>query len=142
MWRRLLIRHAGWKLASAALAALLWYTANYGLEHGELGPESQRQFQDLPVTILTRPGEQRRFKVTPESVSVAIRGPREQVELLTSEEAVVYVDARGIRDARDVRRPVRVILPPRMRLLWSAPNEVSLETITEADAETQATGGD
>ena len=70
-----------------------------------------RQLFRLPVRVLTKPGDERIFKVDPEEVSVSITGEAAVLRDLPSKNISVYVDVANIRSARETNQQVKVDVP-------------------------------
>ncbi len=128
-------RNLGWKLGSIGLAVLVWFTASYGLERGELTPGGRRTFRNLPVTVMTDANQQRDYVIDPSVVDANFRGDRSLLETLRPSDISVFVNLTGIADAEDFRRRVEIHAPAGVILGWVVPNEVSVrdETLPDPD---------
>ena len=115
---RALILHNFWlKLFSLLLATLIWFAIHFWIEGGNRQPQNPitnpitRQLFRLPVRVLTKPGDERIFKVEPQEVSVSITGEAAVLRDLSSKSISVYVDVANIRSARETNQQVKVDVP-------------------------------
>jgi len=65
----------------------------------------------MPVRVLTKPGDERVFKVEPAEVAVSITGEAAVMRDITSKNISVYVDVASIRSSRETNQQVRVDVP-------------------------------
>jgi hypothetical protein len=126
MFKHLFTRNLGWKVSSIGLAALVWFTASYGLERSGLTPGTRRTFTNLPVTVMTDANRQRDYIIEPAVVRATFRGDQALLEGLQPSEITVFVNLTGIADAKSFRRRVDVHAPAGVTLAWVVPSEVNV----------------
>ena len=123
---RALILHNFWlKLFSLLLATLIWFAIHFWIEGGNRQPQNsitnpiaRHQFR-LPVRVLTKPGDERVFRVDPEQVSVFVTGEAAILRDFSSQNISVYVDVANIRSSRETNQQVKV----------DVPKEISVEVV-------------
>ncbi|MEO5802344.1 MAG: hypothetical protein ABIR24_02355, partial [Verrucomicrobiota bacterium] len=115
---RSFILHNFWlKLFSLLLATLIWFAIHFWIEGGNRPPANPitnpitRQLFRMPVRVLTKPGDDRVFKVDPEEISVFVTGEAAVLRDLTPKNISVYVDVAIIRSARETNQQVKVDVP-------------------------------
>lgn len=128
--RPLFVENLSWKLLSVALAVLIWSGARLFM-HDEirpivrpLQPLATRDFLDIPVRILTPPGDPTVWQVKPSVVMVRAGAELGLLERLTDLDPVVYVQPAVDRLATPSTNRVEVRLPPAVRLLSVIPERV------------------
>lgn len=82
----------------------------------------QRAFENIPIAVLGASPEIE-VEVSPDSVSIEIEGPREDIAALAASDVAVVVDITGLDVGVHQLRP-RVILPPRTRYSEQPPQVV------------------
>lgn len=132
---RAFIQHNFWlKLFSLLLATLIWFAIHFWVESGNRQPANPitnpiaRQLFRLPVNVLTKPGDDRVFKVDPKEISVSITGEAAVVRDVTSKNIFVYVDVANIRSARETNQQVKVDVPKEI-IAEVVPRTVNVEIV-------------
>jgi len=118
MWLREFIQHNLWlKIFAFALAVLTWSTLRYmakdavGIQSGysRLG---QAEFSRLRVTTLATFDDSHAFQIEPSEVTVTVSGRGADLDKLSAQDILVFVNLAGIREARDLVRQIKVHCPP------------------------------
>ena|SRR5687768_10384872 len=134
---RTFIQHNFWlKLFSLLLATLIWFAIqHFWIESGNRQPSNPitnpiaRQLFRLPVRVLTKPGDDRVFKVDPKEVSVSITGEAAVLREVTPRNIFVYVDVGNIRSARETNQQVKVDVPKEI-MAEVVPRTVNVEQVS------------
>jgi hypothetical protein len=58
----------------------------------------------------------------PEFIDLMIEGPKDNIEVLTPENIIAFVDITNIKETGNYFLPVKVILPNYLRLVFKAPD--------------------
>lgn len=123
-----LSNNLGWKIASVALAAVVWFAADYAMRRtigpSDAGPRGRRTFKNLPITIMTAANEPRHFVVQPSEVSLTLRGEEALLESLQPTDLSAFVNLTGITEARELRKTIEVHLPPGVTISMLMPADV------------------
>src|SRR3954470_4632705 len=116
--RDLFTKDLGWKLASVALAVVIWVTV-YRYRQGafEGGTPRENTYGDLPVVVFSAAADARAFRIAPDTVSVKVRGSDDVMNVLQGNQIRPFVDLTGIESAKDFRLPVNVSLPKGVTLV-------------------------
>jgi YbbR domain-containing protein len=133
-WRDFFVTNRWQKLFSLVLATLIWLTVRSGIELAplieDLGHDA-RQFERLPITVLTSATDLGHYRVEPERVTVVLRGDRlllEQVQAAQLEVYVNLVEATGKLGTR----PVHVYAPSGTEVVTVQPREVLVERLPDS----------
>ena len=137
MSTREFFRHNRWqKLLSLLLAILIWFTVRQGLERGggpPVVPEGNtRTFEHLPIRILTPASQLEHFQVSPAEVTVVLRGRRDALNRLRTQDVEVYVNLTDSSATNGLHRPVHVNAPG-SQLGSVSPQEVLIERVSSSE---------
>lgn len=133
--RPLLFDNFSWKLLSLALAILIWSGARIFMGDESqplvrpLQPVLARDFPNIPVRVLTPPGDATVWQVRPSLVHVRAGAEIGLVERLTQSDPIVYVQPPVDRPERPSTNRVEVRLPPAVRLLSVLPERVVVSAV-------------
>jgi YbbR domain-containing protein len=132
---RAFISHNFWlKLFSLLLATLIWFAIHFWIEGGNRQPTNPitnpitRQLFRLPVRVMTKPGENRTFRVDPPEVAVSVTGEAAVMRDFTAKSISVYVDVANIRSARETNQQVKVDVPEELTV-DVVPRTVNVEQV-------------
>jgi hypothetical protein len=126
MLRELLLRNLGWKMLSLGLAVAIWLTVKTAInERG--GAQSVRTFSDIPAQIVSGTTDVRAFRVTPDVVSVTVRGRPEVIGVLSEREIHAFVDTTSTDISQNFTRRVEVATPIGITIVRVDPVEVAVE---------------
>jgi YbbR domain-containing protein len=106
----------------------LSYTAS--LVHAEIRleePEQTRVFRRVPVVVRNSP---HRTRVSPEAVSITLRGPKSTTEALELDHGAVYIDAAGLEPGKHALAP-SVDLPAEVELVKLEPVALIVSVLHE-----------
>lgn len=118
------LNNLGLKILSLCLAAMLWLFVNAELN-------SKYKFERKPVDhikiSILRQGQKviigdYDVSLEPEFVDLIIEGPKDNIEILITENIIAFVDITSIKEAGNYFLPVKVILPNYLRLAFKAPD--------------------
>ncbi len=134
---RAFIQHNFWlKLFSLLLATLIWFAINFGIERIEnelqlpqnpITNPATKENLNIPVRVLTRPGDPRIFKVEPEEVIVSITGEAAILKNVSSKTIAVFVDLTNVRSQRETNQQVRLDIPVGVTVINVSPRAVNVE---------------
>lgn len=134
--RALILHHFWLKLFSLLLATLIWFAIHFWIEGGNRPPRNPitnsigRQLFRMPVRVLTKPGDDRIFKVEPKEVSVSVTGEAAVMRDLTSKDIFVYVDVANIRSTRETNQQIKLDIPKEVTLINVVPRTVNVEQVS------------
>lgn len=100
-----------------------WVSVEFFLEERN-GMES---FDKIPVRILCTPGERRNINVSPQTVSLTVRGPKQRIEQMRKENVFAYVTCSDLTESTAYDLPVMVDLPSGLQLVKTDPSIVHIE---------------
>lgn len=137
-----LILNKNWlKVASLALAALIWFAINTNLSHSEmrlsqnpLRLTDQRDFR-APVMVMTSATNRRLFQIEPLEVRVTVSGDPGIVDKLTPDEIRVLVNLVDVADVQGTFR-LEAKVPPEInpREVVISPDSVQVKTYADPAA--------
>ena len=81
---------------------------------------AEKNFQDVPVKLLSRSGIGGQMTLTPSVISFVLRGSKSQLGTLVPEKLLAFADASSL-GAGEHDIPVQLILPPEVSLKDDAP---------------------
>jgi YbbR-like protein len=138
--RNFILHNFGWKLLSLLLAGLAWLTIETNFQRDEIKKQdsrispvitvSQRNFPAVPLALLTPAGGTNRFKVSPLTVSVELRGGAEDLSRLELADIEALVDVANVTDEMKVTRKIRVNVPRDFEVVSIDPRDAVVERIT------------
>lgn len=133
---RAFIQHNFWlKLFSLLLATLIWFAINFGIQNEMQLPQNPitnpatKENLNIPVRVLTRPGDPRVFKVEPEEVTVSITGEAAILQAVNSKTISVFVDLTNVRSQRETNQQVRLNIPEGVIVINVSPRAVNVEEV-------------
>jgi len=128
--------HNFWlKIFSLGLATIIWFAVHSGIT-GDLAltnPNASRLFRaglDLPVSIITQPGDARVFKISPKHTTATIVGEEPIVRRMTGKEIKVYVDLTEIKARGQTNGELHVDVPKDVTVTGLEPAAVKIEQIS------------
>lgn len=124
--RDLFTKDLGWKLASVALAIVIWVTVYHYETPTEHGTMVDNTYGDLPVLIFSATGDPRSYQIAPDTVSVKVSGPEKLMNQLQGSQIRPFVDLTGAESAKGFRLPVNVALPKGVILVDVDPSWVGV----------------
>lgn len=105
------------------LAEPNWVTVEFFME----ARNSVETFEKIPVRTLCAPGEKRRIKVQPETISITVQGKPQRIEQLRTADIFAYVDCHDLTESTVYDLPVVVNLPSGLQLVKTSPAVVHVE---------------
>jgi len=87
------------------------------------------KLEDVRIRVLQAPGTIRPVEVKPSHVSLTLLGRADALESLTSQDVHVYVEATTLLPGTPTELPLRVHLPPKVRLDTITPDVVTVSTM-------------
>jgi hypothetical protein len=93
-WRDYILEHRWQKLFALGLAVLIWFTvrSTEGLKIVDDASDGIRQFDNVPIVVLTSAADLGRYEVTPSRVRVELRGSPEGLRDLSPTMIEAYVN--------------------------------------------------
>ncbi|MEW6262056.1 MAG: CdaR family protein [Thermodesulfobacteriota bacterium] len=86
-----------------------------------------REFKEVPVEVMQAPGEGRDYRVTPQTVTLVVRGPVNSMSaLVTGAEMKVRVNLAGLEPGQYERMPI-VALPSNMEVVKIEPRVLTVK---------------
>lgn len=136
VFRELIQRNFWLKLFSFALATLIWVAIKFGIVRGDrsfaetsvVNPVSRGV--DIPVYVLTLPGDARVFKIMPNMVNVTLMGEAALLRELPQKDLRAYVDMTEIRRNENSTEKVRLHIPGGLTVTHIAPLAVAVEQVS------------
>jgi hypothetical protein len=128
--------HNFWlKIFSLGLAMMIWATVHIGITRdlALTNPSVTHPFRTgikLPVSIITRPGDARVFKVSPKEITAKIDGEEPIIRRMTGKEIKVYVDLSDVKSKGMTNGELRADAPKDVTVLELNPAAVSIEQIS------------
>jgi YbbR domain-containing protein len=118
------LNNLGLKILALCLAAMLWLFVN-----AELTSKYKlvrKSVDHIKISIL-RQGQKMVIgdydvSLDPEFIDLMIEGPKDNIEVLTPENIIAFVDITNIKETGNYFLPVKVILPNYLRLVFKAPD--------------------
>ena len=134
-WRAFIRENRWQKLFSVGLAVLIWFTvrSTEGLRVGGLDASHTRVFDRVSITVLTSAADLGRYRVTPESVRVELRGDPDVLEHLSAAELEAYVNLVDLR-ATPQSVSLHVNPPNGTDLVTVLPSKVQVDRLADGDA--------
>lgn len=126
----LLLKDLPLKLISLALAIALWATVAALIEKAKrekgVTMSSNKQFQGVPVAVMSSAGDSTGFKVSPSLVTVFVQGTPEAITELQPASVQALVDLSYWDGRQGLPLPVRVVTPPGTAIVSISPDEVEV----------------
>lgn len=113
-----LFRNLWLKLFSLVLASILWYYVNTQSRFLPAGL-IEKKFKEVPVKILTSSRELGRVKISPETVSIKVRGKKALLSKFDKSDITLFIKLEGLKEGE-------YLLP----LHWELPSEVEVVSIS------------
>ena len=117
------------KLFALFLAVLIWLAVHSGVALAPEGPpgHSHREFQDVPLLVLTPAADLGRYRLQPESVRVLLRGDPSVLKVVNSRAIEAFVSLA--EDPAMGTRPIHVYPPAGTAVISVEPDEVLVERL-------------
>jgi YbbR domain-containing protein len=117
------------------LATIIWFAVHSGItrDFSLTNPNVAHPFRagiDLPVSIITQPGDARVFKISPKQATATIIGPEPIVRRMTSREIKVYVDLTDVKTKGQTNGELHVDVPKDVTIIGLDPAAVQIEQIS------------
>jgi YbbR domain-containing protein len=129
-FKDLLFKDLPLKLVSLALAIALWATVATLIEKAKrekgVTMSSNKQFQSVPVTVVSSSGDASGFKVNPALVTVFVQGTPDAITQLKAASVQAIVDLSYWDSREELPLPVRIITPPGTATVSISPAEVEV----------------
>ena len=84
-------------------------------------------FEEIPVQVLSAPGEQRQINLEPQMVTVVIKGQEQQIEDLRKNQIFAYVNCLNLIESASYDLPVIIDLPSGIQMVKAEPGVVRVE---------------
>ncbi len=130
MLRDLVLKDKWLKLASLVAAICIYLTVSAAIrKEGSpiISPgigTQMRFFDNLPVLVVSSAADVRSFRVSPDKVSVTVRGETGAVDSLQARDLHAMVDLSGVQSASNLVQRVEVSTPPGITLVRVDPEAV------------------
>jgi len=138
-FKDLILKDLQLKLVSLILAIALWATVSSVIkkdgEERYVTMSSNKQFQGVPIAVVSSSGDATGFRVKPSRVTVFIQGTPEAITELEAASVQAQVDLVYWDSRENLPMPVRVISPPGTAVVSVSPAEVEINP-PEAEAAT------
>lgn len=128
--------HNFWlKIFSLGLATIIWMTVHSGITHDLTltNPNIAHPYRtglDLPVSIITQPGDARVFKISPKQATATIIGEEPIVRRMSAKEIKVYVDLSDMKSKGETNGELHVDAPKDILVIGLDPAAVQIEQIS------------
>lgn len=129
--RNVLFRDFWLKLFSLALAVLIWLTVSFARSGGgqnffASGAVPEKTFDKIPVLVMSAAADVRSFKVSPNQVTVTVRGEAKLLQDLQARDIRAMVDLTGIEAARNLHKDIEVTTPRGITFVQADPDGVDV----------------
>jgi len=121
---RILTHNLTWKLIALVSATLVWMTLKSGTPSRNQ-PRSSRVFHQLPVAVMTAPGDRRALQLDPQTVDVQVGGAPEMLPRVRPRDVRAFVDLKPVTEESQFRLRVEVHTPFGVILDKVTPAEVT-----------------
>lgn len=88
-----------------------------------------REWREVPLGLLRRPGTLAELTAWPDKVQVTLRGRKELLDALGAQQLEVFVDCTQLKPGADYELPVRVLPPPGLEVVQVAPRTVKVTVV-------------
>ena len=128
--------HNFWlKIFSLGLATIIWVTVHIGIrgDFALTNPNVAHPFRtgiDLPVSIITQPGDARVFKIWPKQATATIIGEEPIVRRMTGRDIKIYVDLTDFKSRGQTNGELHVDVPRDVTVIGLDPAAVQIEQIS------------
>lgn len=134
---RYLILHNFWlKLISLGLASLIWLAVHYQVqsEHAQnkanLNRMVSKQFRNVPVSIVTMPGDQRVFRISPREATAIVVGEEDSLNKMAAKNLTLYVDLTDFHSPRSTNEELHAHTPADVSIIGIQPTTIQVEQIS------------
>lgn len=133
---RALILHNFWlKFWSVALATVFWVAIHYSIEHDfglkETDVKHFREYEHVPISIITAPDDRRVFKISPKQVSVVALGQESLLHNVSQKDIRVHVDLTDFRGPKAADVDLHADVPSEVTVISIVPTSVSIEQVSK-----------
>jgi hypothetical protein len=132
-----LIFHNFWaKLISLGLASLIWLAVHYQIKSDYVQTPThsihviRKQYAGVPVSIITRPGDARVFRVSPKTALAVVDGEESILSRMTSKNVTLYVDLTDFQSRQPTNAELHVHVPVEVSVIGIQPANVTVEQIS------------
>lgn len=127
------------KLVSVTLAMMIWVTIYTSIQGKVISRDSRvvtgmTVTFPLAITVVTAAADSRGFTVTPSEVEVTVRGEESVMERLKKTDVQAQVNLVDVKEARGLKKTIRVHTPTNVTLISVTPEEVTVERVPAGPA--------
>ena len=100
-----------------------WVTVDFFLvQHN-----GTQEFDNIPVRILSAPGETRIMTLSPQAVKIEVTGPKDRIEQMRTAEVFAYVNCADLQESTSYDLPVAIHLPSGLKLVKAVPAAIHVD---------------
>jgi len=100
-----------------------WVSVEFFLETRD----RMETFDNIPVQVLSAPGEQRQINISPKTITVITKGKEQQIEALRNDQIFAYINSLNLTESTSYDLPVVIDLPDNIQLVRTDPAVVHVE---------------
>jgi hypothetical protein len=133
----LILRNFWLKFFSVALATVIWLSIHYGIQNES--PMSQanakrllvQEYIRVPVTLVTRPGDPRVFRINPNEVVVIAVGEETAMRRAASKDFKVSLDLTDFHSTEAIEMELKSQAPADVTVEDISPSTVTVEQVSQ-----------
>ena len=88
---------------------------------------STQEFENIPVRILSTPGETRQMTLQPQTITVTVQGQARRVKQMQTADVFAYVDCANLTESTGYDLPVIAHLPSGLKLIKTHPAVIHVD---------------
>jgi hypothetical protein len=133
----LILRNFWLKFFSVALATVIWLSIHYGIENEApvnqltINHELAQEYIRVPVSVITSPGDQRVFRITPNAVVVVAMGEESALRRTANKDIKVSVDLTSFHSKQASLLDLQSQAPADVTVEEISPSTVTVEQVSE-----------
>jgi YbbR domain-containing protein len=135
--QNLILRNFWLKFFSVALATVIWLSIHYGIKNES--PMSQvnvnhllaQEYIRMPVTVVTKPGDPRIFRITPNEVVVIAMGEESALRRAANKNFKVSLDLTDFQGKGAVSMELQSQAPADVTVEEISPSTVTVEEVSQ-----------
>lgn len=100
-----------------------WVSVDFSL----VQRSSTQEFENIPVRILCAPGKARNIKISPQTVTITVKGQMQRIEQLRNADVFAYVSCTELTEKTGYDLPIIVDLPSGLNLVKTDPAVIHID---------------
>jgi D-aminopeptidase len=133
--QNIILRNFWLKFFSLALATVIWLAIHYDihkesvLNHLSINHLLAQEYIRVPVTVVTRPGDTRTFKITPNEVVIIAVGEETALRRAAKKEIKASVDLADFNTKQPTLLELRANAPADVNVVEISPSVVTVQQV-------------